>query len=110
DGPQLPQEMFEFVVTEQQRVAAAEQHVPDGGCAANVINLLVEARMKIVPAGIAHQARACAITAIRRATVGYQEQHPIGIPMYEARHRRVTFFTARVVQFPGSRMSFLDTR
>src|SRR5207302_7188529 len=43
-------------------------------------------------------------------SVGYQEQHPIGIPMYETRHRRMAFFAARVVQFPGSRMSFLDTR
>src|SRR5690349_13470516 len=73
---QLFQQMFQLVVAEQERIAAAQQNVAHGWRLADVFNLIVEARMKIVPARVANQARPRAIPAIRRAPVRYQEQNP----------------------------------
>src|SRR5258706_14428151 len=73
NGAQLAQQVFELVIAEQQRVAAAQQHVADGGVAADVINLLVELRMEIIAGGIADESRPRAIPAISRAANGNQE-------------------------------------
>src|ERR1700720_300156 len=64
NSPQLAEQMLELVVAKKQRVAAAEQHVADGGCAANIIELAGEFRMEIVAAGVANEPRARAVTAI----------------------------------------------
>src|SRR5260221_10795209 len=69
NGAQLAEQVLQFFITEQQRVAAAEQHIAHGWRVANVLDLLVEMRMEIVSAGVAHQPGACAIAAIRSATI-----------------------------------------
>src|SRR4051812_2989578 len=79
NGPELAQKVSQLIVAEQQRVAAAEKNVANGPGAPNVIELLLELRMKVVPAGITHQARARAVSAIRRTPVGHQEQNAVRI-------------------------------
>src|SRR6185503_4661458 len=56
--PQPAEKIFQLLVAEQQRVAAAQQHVPHFGMLFDVSKLFVEVRMKVVSAGVAHQARA----------------------------------------------------
>src|ERR1043166_3487734 len=107
---QLPQQLFDLVVAEQQRVAAAEQHVTYCRCAADIINLLIEVRVKIVSTRIADQSRAGTIPAIRRATVGHKEQYPIRITMHQTRHGRMRVFPARVTHLPRRRVRFLHAR
>src|SRR5207244_8377172 len=81
--PQPAKQMVQFFIAEKQRVASAEQDISDRWGVANVSNLFVETRMKIVAAGITNQARTRAIAAIRRATIGNQEQHAIGVAMHQ---------------------------
>ena len=45
--------------------------------------------MKIIVLSITDQTAPRAITAIGRTTIGDKEQHPIRIPVYQARHRRM---------------------
>jgi hypothetical protein len=70
DGAELAEQMFEFVVVEQERVATAEQDVADLGSAADVIDLAVKLGVEIVSGGIADEARACAIAAVGGAAIG----------------------------------------
>ena len=80
------------------------------GCCRDVLDLPVELGMKIVAAGVADQPRARAITAIRRATVGHQKQHAVGIAMHQSGHRRMRIFAARIAHFPRRGVRFLDAR
>src|SRR5262245_24419399 len=61
--PQSFEQMVEFLIAEQQRITAAEKHIPHGRCFANIIDLLFEVRMKIVTTGVAHQSRTRAVSA-----------------------------------------------
>ena len=108
--PQPAQQILQLFIVQQQRVAAAQQHVADFRMLGDVVDLPVEIGMKIVAAGVAHQPRAGAIAAITRATVGDQKQHAVGIAMHQARHRRMRVFAARVAHFPGGGERFLQAR
>ena len=110
DRAQTAQQMFQLLVAEQQRVAAAQQHVAHLRMAADVLDLPVELGMEIVAAGVAHQPRPRAIPAIRRAPVRHQEQHPVGITVHQARHRRMRVLAARVAHLPRRDVRFLDAR
>jgi hypothetical protein len=80
------------------------------GMLRDVGDLLVEFGMKIVAAGVADEPRARAVTAIRGAAVGDEEQHAVGIAMHEAGHGRMRIFAARVAHFPRRGVRFLDAR
>src|SRR6185437_8434840 len=71
DGAQLAEQMLKFFIAEQERVTTAEQHVPDFRMSANVVDLFVELRVKIVAGGVADETRARAISAISGTTVGH---------------------------------------
>ena len=107
---QPAQQIFQLLIAQQQRVAAAQQHVADFRMLRDVCDLPVEFGMEIVAAGVADQPRARAITAIRGAAVGDQEQHAVGIAMHEAGHGRMRIFAARVAHFPRRGVRFLDAR
>jgi len=79
------EQMLEFFITQQQRIAAAQEHVPDGWRAPDVVDLGLEVRMKVVSRRIAHQAGPGAIPAIAGATVGHQKEHAVGVAMHQAR-------------------------
>ena len=107
---QPAQQIFQLLVAQQQRVAAAQQHVADFRMRGDIGDLPVEFGMEIVAAGVAHQPRAGAITAIAGAAVRDQKQHAVGIAMHQARHRRMRIFAARVAHFPGRGVGFLEPR
>src|SRR5438874_8680600 len=81
NGPQFAEQVLKLVIAEEQRVAAAEQHVADRRIAADIIELPSKVRMKIVAGGVAHQPRACAVPAIAGAAVGDEKEHTVGIAM-----------------------------
>ena len=110
DAAQPVQEVFELLVAEQQRVAAAEQHVAHFGVLADVLYLAIELRVKIVARRIAHESRPGAITAVRRAAVGDEEEHPVRIAMHQSGHRRMRIFAARIAHFPRRVVCFFDPR
>jgi len=63
---QLVEKVLQLLIVEQQRIAPAKQNVAHRRRAADVINLLVELRMKIVAGGVADQPRPRAIPAVGR--------------------------------------------
>ena len=107
---QPAQQIFQLVVAQQQRVAAAQQHVADFGMPRDVFDLLVEFGMEIVAAGVADEPRARAVAAIRGAAVGDEKQHAVGIAMDEAGHGRMRILAARVAHLPRRGVRFLDAR
>ena len=70
---QLGEQMLQLVIAQEQGVAAAEEDVADFGMRGDVGDLLVELGMEVVAGGVADEARAGAIAAIRRAAVGDEE-------------------------------------
>src|SRR5437899_3880332 len=110
NGAQPAEQMLEPLVAEQQWIAATEQNVAYLGMVPDIFDLFVELRMKIVASGVADEARARAITAIRGATVSDEKQNAIGIAMNQARHRRVRIFAAGIGHFPRRCIGFFDAR
>lgn len=108
--PQRGEQLVQFVIAEKQRIAAAQENVADFRVLTDIVQLIRKTRMEIVSARIADQPRTRAITAIGRAAVGDQEQHAVGIPMHQARHRRVRVFAARIGHFPRCRVGLLQPR
>src|SRR5215471_17626656 len=96
DGPQLAEKMFQALITEQERIAPAEQNVADLFMPPDVIDLLGKVRMKVVSACVADQTRAGAIAAVSSAPVGHQKQNAVWIPVHQPWHRRMRIFTTRV--------------
>ncbi len=107
---QPAEQILELFIAEQQRIAATKQHIADGGGPGDVVDLPVELRMEIVAGGVADQTRPGAIPAVRRAAVGDQKQHAVGIAMHQTRHGRMGVLAARIAHFPGGGMGFLQPR
>ena len=107
DGAQAAEEVFQFLVGEQQWIAAAQEDVADARVLADVFNLAVELRVEIVAGGVAHQPRTGAVTAIGRAPVGHQEQHAVRVAMHQSRHGRMGVFAAGVAHLPRGGVGFL---
>src|SRR4051794_10216084 len=102
--------MIELLVAQEQGIASAQEDVADGRGAPDIIDLFVVLWMEIIATGIAHQARASAVSAVSRTSVRHQKEHPIRIAMHQAGHRRVAILTARIAHLPGSGVSLLDSR
>src|SRR5260370_39229627 len=69
-SPEPRQKLIQFFVTEEQRIASAEEHVANSWMAPDIINLPLEFRVKIISAGIADQTGASAIAAVRCTPIG----------------------------------------
>ena len=110
DRAQPAQQVLQLFVAEQQRVPAAEQHVAHFRVLADVLYLAIELRVKIVARRIAHESRPGAITAVCRAAVGDEEEHPVRIAMHQSGHRRMRIFAARIAHFPWRVVCFFDPR
>src|SRR5690349_10157160 len=67
DRSKPAQQMLELFIAEQQGISAAQQYVTDFRRVTDIFDLLIKLRMKIVAARTAHQPRARAVPAIRRA-------------------------------------------
>src|SRR5258708_7591403 len=53
----LAEQMFQSFIAEQQRVATAQKHIANFGMIADIFDLLVELRMKVVTSRIADKTR-----------------------------------------------------
>ena len=107
---QTAQQILEFFVAEEHRIAATEQHIADLRMLGDVGDLTVEFRVKVVATGVAHQSGSRAIAAVGRAPVGHQKEDPVGIAMHKAWHRRVGVFADRIERFPRGGRGLLQPR
>ena len=96
DGAQPAQDVLQHLRREQQRVAAAEQHVADCRRGGDVGDLPIVVAAAELRAGVADDAAARAVAAVAGALGRDQHQHPVGIAMHQARHRAVAVFVQRV--------------
>ena len=96
DGPQPAQDILQHLRREQQRVAAAQQHVTDRRCGGDVRDLPIVIAPAELRAGVADDAAARAVAAVAGALSRHQHQHPIGIAVHQARHRAVAVFVQRI--------------
>ena len=110
DGAQTSEERVQLGVGQQQRVAAGQQHVADLGVLLDVLQARLELGMEIVGLGVGHQTAARAITAIRGATVGDQEQHAVRVAMDDARDGHGAFFADRILGLADGDIGLLDAR
>ena len=94
-----PEQVVELAVGEQQRIAAAKQHVAHLGMRLDVAERPLVLGMEIVVLRVAHQPAARAVPAIGGAAVGHQEQHPVGITVHQSRHRRMLVLAERIEHF-----------
>ena len=101
DHSQPGEHPVELVVREQQRVAAGQEHVADGRPGGDVGERLFQPLPGRAQGIVAHQTRAGAVTAVGRAAVGKQQQHPVGVAVDQARHRAHGALVERVVGFAG---------
>ena len=88
--------MVEFLVGEQQRIAAGEKHVAHLRVRLDVAESLLVFRVEVVVLRVADEPAARAIAAIGGAAVGDEEQHAVGITVDEAGHGGVFVLAERV--------------
>ncbi len=69
DRPQFSEQKLQLFITEEQRIPAAEQDIPDRRGAPDIIDLPVELRVEIVTRRVADQPGARAVAAIAGATI-----------------------------------------
>lgn len=108
DGAQAFQNSFEFVVAENQGVAAGEEDIPDLGVLFKITERLLEIGVQFLFAHAADDAASGAIPAVARATVRHEKQDAIRIAMDQPRHRHVRIFAARIHHVVGRSPGFLD--
>src|SRR5205085_9471676 len=101
---------LEFIVAENQSVAARQQNVPDFGVLFEVAKRLLEISVQFLFSDTADETAARAITAVTGATISDEKQNAVGITMNQARHRHVRIFSARVDHVVGRGPRFLDPR
>ena len=101
DRPQRREELLEPLVREQQRVAAADQHVAHLGVGGDVVEPLLQGGAGQLGLSALRDAPPRAVAAVDRAGVGGQEEHPVGVLVHDGLHRAVGVFAEWVGQFAG---------
>ena len=93
---QARQNLFEDFWSQHQRIAAGEQDVAHLRRALEILDLHLEFPARKCRARVSDDARARAISAIRRALRGDQHQDSIRISVNQPRHGRVAVFGKRI--------------
>ncbi len=103
DRPEATEQVVELVVGKRQRIAARDQDVADLRVRLDIGERAFPLRLRerVLAASFPDHARARAVAAVGRAEAGRQEQHPVGIAVDEAGHRRVVVLAERIVGFAG---------
>ena len=100
DLTQAGQDLFQDLGGQHQRVTAGEQHVAHLRRAPQVLELHLEfLAVKVCP-WVTHDARTCAVAAVRGALRRHQHQYPVRVAMHQARHRRVLVLRQRILHQP----------
>ena len=89
DGAHALDDALQLVVGEDQRVAAADEHVADLGGALDVLDGVVDLGLGDDVLGAADQAATRAVAAVHAAHLGDHEEHAVGVAVRDARRRRV---------------------
>ena len=110
NGPDTTQKFFKFVVRKNQGIPTGKKHVTHLGVLLEVRESLVEIRVQLLFAGAAHYSASGAITTIRSATVRYQEEDSVRVPMNQPRHRHMAILPTRIRHFPRCGIPFLHSR
>src|SRR4051812_22863482 len=55
NGSQAMQQELQLLVTEQERVASAQEHIANSGVLPDIVELPIELGMKVIPGGVADQ-------------------------------------------------------
>ena len=97
DLAQPAQDRLEELGRQRQAVAAADEHVAHLRRPAQVVELRLVLGAVEVLGRVAHDARPRAVAAVGRALRGDEHQHPVGVAVDQARHRRVAVLGERVL-------------
>ena len=106
DGAEFAEEVVEFVVGEQEGVAAAEEDVADFGVLADVLEARFKFGVEVVILGVGDEAAAGAVAAVGGATVGNEEEDAVGVAVNDTVHRFGFFFADGVEAFLGGGLGF----
>jgi hypothetical protein len=85
------QHTFEEMIRKQQRIASREDDIPHFCVLAKVLNGSVQLAF-LEKAGLSHQSLPGTKPTIDRTLIRHHEQHPVGIPVNEMRHRAHEIF------------------
>ena len=97
DRAQVAQQLVQHLGRHGQRIAAAQQHVADLRRAGDVVDLRLVFLAAEVGRGVADDAAASAIAAIAGALRRHEHQHPVGIAVHQAWHRRMGILGQRIL-------------
>src|SRR5207248_10505206 len=86
----------ELIVAEDECVAAAQKDIPQFGVLLEIAERFFEIRVQFLLTDAADYPTARAISAVTRAPIRHEKEHPIRISMDEARHGHMRVFPARV--------------
>ena len=101
---------LEFVVAENQGVAAGEKDVAHLSMFFQIAKRFFEIGVELLLAYPAHKPASGAVPAIARAAVRHQKEYTIRIPVYQSRHRHVGVLATWVGHVIGRRPCFFDSR
>ena len=104
DLAQAAQDRFEELGRERQPVAAGDEDVADLRRPTQVLELGLVVLAVEVLGRVAHDPRARAVPAVRRALRRDQHQDPVRVAMDETGHRRVAVLGERVLHHRGERL------
>src|SRR6266498_840193 len=107
---QAAENLFKDFGRENKGITAREQHIAHLWCAFEIFELHLKFLTREGLSGVADDARARAITAIRRALSRYQHENPVRIPMNKPWHGRVAIFRKRVFHHRGKGLHLLRAR
>ena len=110
DRAQPAENPFEFVVAENQRIAAGEKHVAHFGVLFQITERFLEIGVQLLLAHPAHDAAPGAIPAVARTTVRHEKEDAIRIPMHQSRHRHVRILAAGIGHVVRRRPRLFDPR
>src|SRR4029453_8840861 len=110
NGPDTTQQFFKLVVREDQGIPTGEKHVTHLGVLLEIRESVVEIRVQLLFAGAAYYSASGAITTIRSATIRYQEEDSVRVPMDQARHRHMAILPTRIRHFPRCGIRLLHSR
>ena len=100
DMPDLAQpvkNIVETIVVQAEWIAAGYKHVANLRRIFDIRKGQLDIRFPDAAfAGRADHARACAVAAVDRTEVGYQQQHAVGVAVHQAGHRAVPVLVQRV--------------
>src|SRR3972149_345214 len=106
DLAQTSEQLFQDFWSQHKRVTAGEKHIAHLWCAFEIIDLHLKILAVEGLTGVADNARACAVTAVRGALSRYEHEHSVWISVNKPWHGRVAVLRQRVLPHGCERVQF----